>query len=228
MIRKLIAEVLGTFVLVFGGCGSAVFAAAFPGVGIGLLGVSLAFGLTVTAMAYLFGSLSGAHLNPAVTLGFWAAGRMPAAEVPGYVAAQFVGAVAGAGVLLLIAAGAAGGHDVGTLGLGQTAYDPAQWNVLSVVAVEAIATLAFIAVILAVTAPGRNLSHGGLIIGLTLAILHLMFVPVSGNSLNPARSLGPALFTGGAALAQLWLYLIVPSAAGLLAGWLTRRFGPAA
>lgn len=226
--RKYIAEAIGTFALVFFGCSSIVFggyAADFP---LGILPIGLAFGLTVTAMAYLFGSVSGAHLNPAVTLGFWAAGRMPAAEVPGYVAAQLVGAVAGAGVLLLVAAGAAGGHDAGTLGLGQTAYDPAQWNLLSVVAVEAIATLAFVAVILAVTAPGRNLSHGGLIIGLTLAILHLMFVPVSGNSLNPARSLGPALFTGGTALGQLWLYLIVPSAGGLLAGWLTRRFGPAA
>ncbi len=226
--RKYIAEAIGTFALIFFGCSSIVFggyAGDFP---LGILPIGLAFGLTVTAMAYLVGPVSGAHLNPAVTLGVWAAGRMPASEVPGYIIAQAVGALVGAAVLLLIAMGMTGGYDAGTLGLGQTTYDAANWGVFSVIAIELIATLGFVAVILAVTTPGRNIGHAGLIIGLTLAILHLMFVPVSGNSLNPARSLGPAVFVGGDAIGQLWVYLLAPSLGGLLAGWLTKSFAPRA
>ncbi|MEX0861065.1 MAG: aquaporin [Cucumibacter sp.] len=220
---KYLAEAIGTFALVFFGCASIVFGAYPSDFPLGILPIGLSFGLTVAAMVYLVGPISGAHLNPAVTLGVWAAGRLPARDVAPYIVAQFVGAALGAGALALIALGHVGGYDLGAQGLGQTTYDPAAWGLAPVIAVEFLGTLMFVAVILAVTSAARPVAHAGLIIGLTLMILHLMFVPVSGNSLNPARSLGPALFVGGAALSQLWLYLVVPSLAGLAAGWLTRR-----
>jgi aquaporin Z len=175
-------------------------------------------------MVYVVGPISGAHLNPAVSLGAWAAGRLPAGKLPAYIIAQFLGAIAGAALLAGIAMTRAGGFDPAVSGLGQTGWDPlAGFGVSGVIAVELLATFLFVTVILAVTDAARPGAHAGLIIGLTLMILHLAFVPVSGNSLNPARSLGPALFSGPTAIAQLWVFLVAPTLGGLAAGWLNRR-----
>jgi len=222
--KRYLAECFGTFVLVFVGVGAIVtgsFGGALP---IGQIGIGLAFGLAVTAMAYAIGAVSGAHLNPAVTLGVWLAGRMETKDVVPYMAAQVIGAIVGALVIYVIALGRAGGYDVGAAGLGQTGWDAAGgYGTWSVFLTEVAATFVFVAVILGVTHKQRETILAGLVIGLTLAILHFAFIPVSGNSLNPARSIGPAIFVGGTALGQLWLYIVAPLIGGAVAGLVAKH-----
>jgi aquaporin Z len=221
--KRYLAECFGTFTLVFIGVGSIVaggFGGALP---IGQLGIGLSFGLAVTAMAYAVGPVSGAHLNPAVTLGVWLAGRMEAKDVIPYVIAQIVGATVAAAFIYLTATGRAQGYDVSASGLGQNGWDPTNgFSAGSAFLIEVLATFVFVAVILGVTHPRQETILAGLVIGTTLAILHFAFIPVSGNSLNPARSIGPALFAGGTALSQLWLYIVAPLIGGALAGLMAR------
>jgi len=219
--KKYHAEFVGALALVLVGCGAIVigeFATAFP---VGILPIALAFGLTVTAMAYGIGSISGAHLNPAVTVGMWVAGRMRREDVAGYIIAQCLGAIVGAGLLVLILKGKLQGYDVAVRGLGQTGWGgEAGYGVGAAILVEFVATLLFIIVILGATSARGTTPVAGLAIGLTLVVLHFPFIKVTGLSVNPARSLGPAVFVGGNALAQLWLFLIVPTLGGAAAGWL--------
>ncbi len=223
---KYVAEAVGTAVLVLVGCGAATIGAGgATGLTVNIVGIAFAFGLAVTAVAYALGSISGAHLNPAVTLAFVASGRQSPSEAVGYILAQCAGAIVGAGILLVILKGKAGGYDVAAGGLGQNGWGQGylgNYGLLSAVLVEALATFIFVSVILAATRPTLNLQVAGLIIGLTLFALHFPFVNVTGLSVNPARSLGPAVFVGGNALAQVWLFLLVPALAGLAAGWVDR------
>jgi aquaporin Z len=219
MRAKLLAEFIGTFWLVLGGCGSAVLAAAFPNVGIGLLGVSLAFGLTVVTGAYALGPISGGHFNPAVSIGLWAGGRFPANRVLLYIVAQVAGAIVGAGVLYLIASGKAG-FDVaaGFASNGYAEHSPGGYSLASALVTEIVMTFMFLIVILGATharAPG---GFAGLAIGLALTLIHLISIPVTNTSVNPARSTGPALFVGGWALQQLWLFWLAPIVGALGAG----------
>ena len=219
--RKLAAEAIGTFVLVFGGCGSAVFAAAFPGVGIGLLGVALAFGLTVLGCAYALGPVSGCHLNPAVSVGLAAGGRFAWKELPGYVVAQLVGAVIAAAVLLFILKGQPDGYDAAIKGLAANGYgdhSPGHYGLVAGLVAEVVLTFIFVTVILGATAKAASPAQAGMAIGLTLTLVHLVGIPITNLSVNPARSTGPALFVGGWALAQLWLFWLAPLAGGALAG----------
>ena len=216
MTRKLTAEVLGTFILVLFGCGAAVIA----GPAIGFTGISLAFGLAIVAAAYGLGAISGAHLNPAVSLGMVAAGRMSVGEFLGYAAAQIVGATLGAGILYLIASGAAD-YSVTSTGLGQNGYGAGylgEYSLQSALIFEAVMTFIFVTVILGATASGAPSAMAGLAIGLTLAAIHLVGINVTGVSVNPARSIGPALFVGGQAMADLWVFIVAPLAGGLAAG----------
>lgn len=218
MPKKLIAEALGTAILVLFGCGSAVLA----GGDIGLTGISLAFGLAIVAAAYGLGAISGAHLNPAVSLGMVTAGRMTVGEFVNYAAAQIVGAVIGAGVLYLIASGKAG-FALGEWGLGSNGYGAGylgEYALPSALVFEFVATFLFVTVILGATGPGSAPGFAGLAIGLTLAAIHLVGINVTGVSVNPARSIGPAIFAGGAALSQLWVFIVAPLAGGALAGGL--------
>lgn len=221
--KRYLAELFGTFTLVFIGVGSIVaggFGADLP---LGQLGIGLSFGLAVTAMAYTVGPVSGAHLNPAVTLGVWLAGRMEAKDVLPYFVAQIIGATIAAAFIYLAATGRAQGYDIAASGLGQNSWDPVEgFGVGSVFLIEVLATFVFVAVILGVTHPRQATILAGLVIGTTLAILHFAFIPISGNSVNPARSIGPALFAGQAALGQLWLYILAPLIGGALAGLLAR------
>lgn len=213
------AEALGTFWLVLGGCGSAVLAAAFPAVGIGLLGVALAFGLSVLTMAYAIGPISGCHLNPAVTLGLVVAKRHPAREMLQYVVAQVVGAAAGAGVLYLIASGKPGFDLAGGFasnGFGE--HSPGGYTMLSCLISEVVMTFVFLMVILGSTDKQAAAGFAPIAIGLCLTLIHLVSIPVTNTSVNPARSLGPALFVGGWALQQLWLFWVAPLAGAALAG----------
>jgi aquaporin Z len=219
----LAAELLGTFWLVLGGCGSAVLAASFPESGIGFVGVSLAFGLTVLTGAYALGPLSGGHFNPAVSIGLWAAGRFPTSRVLPYVVAQVVGAVLAAGVLYLIASGKAGFDlQAGFASNGYGEHSPGKYDLRSALVCEVVMTFMFLIVILGAThgrAPG---DFAGLTIGLCLTLIHLVSIPVTNTSVNPARSTGPALFVGGWALQQLWLFWVAPIVGALLAGGLAR------
>lgn len=221
--KRYIAECFGTFVLVFIGVGAIVaggFGGALP---LGQIGIGLSFGLAVTAMAYAIGPVSGAHLNPAVTVGAWLAGRLPGKDVVPYIIAQIVGAIVGAAFIYLAASGRAQGYDIAATGLGQNSWDPVEgFSVGSVFLIEVVATFIFVAVILGVTHPRQETMLAGLVIGLTLAILHFAFIPISGNSVNPARSIGPALFVGGEALGQVWLYIVAPLIGGALAGIVAR------
>ncbi|MCA9645558.1 MAG: aquaporin Z [Polyangiaceae bacterium] len=219
--RRAAAEAFGTFWLVFGGCGSAVLSAAFPNVGIGLLGVSLAFGLTVLTMAYAIGHISGCHLNPAVTAGLVAGGRFPAKEALPYVVAQVVGGVAGAGVLFVIASGKAG-FDVhaGFASNGFGDHSPGGYSMLSALVAEVVLTFFFLFIILGSTHGKAPAGFAPIAIGLALTLIHLIGIPVTNLSVNPARSTGPALFAGGWALAQLWLFWLAPIVGGVLAGLL--------
>jgi len=220
MLRKLAAEFLGTFWLVLGGCGSAVIAAAFPGVGIGLLGVALAFGLTVLTMAYAIGHISGCHLNPAVTLGLWAGNRFPGREIAPYWAAQVAGAIVAAAVLLFIASGAPG-FDIAANGLAQNGYgdaSPGHYNLSSGFVTEILLTAVFILVILGSTDDRAPSGFAPIAIGLALTLIHLISIPVTNTSVNPARSTGPALIVGGTALHQLWMFWAAPLIGGAIGG----------
>ena len=213
------AEFIGTFWLVFGGCGSAVLAATFPGVGIGLLGVSFAFGLTVLTMAYAIGHISGCHLNPAVTVGLTVGGRFPAKEVPMYVIAQVLGGLAGAGVLYLIASGKAGFDLAGGFASnGYGEHSPGGYSIGASVTAEVVLTFMFLMIILGSTDKRAPAGFAPIAIGLGLTLIHLIGIPVTNLSVNPARSTGPAIFAGGWALAQLWAFWVAPIAGAAIAG----------
>jgi aquaporin Z len=223
MASKLIAEFIGTLWLVLGGCGSAVIAAGFPGVGIGLLGVSLAFGLTVLTMAYAVGPISGGHFNPAVSFGLWAGGRFPANHLAPYVAAQVAGGVAGAAILFVIASGQAGfDASAGFASNGYGDHSPGKYSLVAALVTEVVMTFGFLVVILGSTHDRAPVGFAGISIGLALTLIHLVSIPVTNTSVNPARSTGPALFAGDWALTQLWLFWVAPIAGALLAGWLWR------
>ena len=220
------AEFFGTFWLVFGGCGSAVLAAAFPdagnALGIGFVGVALAFGLTVLTMAYTVGGISGGHFNPAVTFGLWAGKRFPAADILPYVVAQVLGAVAAAGVLFVIARGKAGFDAVasGFASNGFDAHSPGGYSMIAALVAEIVLTCFFLLIILGVTHKRAPAGFGPLAIGLALTLIHLISIPVTNTSVNPARSTGPALFVGGWALSQLWLFWVAPIVGALVGGFL--------
>jgi aquaporin Z len=217
--KRSFAEFIGTFWLVFGGCGAAVLAAAFPGLGIGFAGVALAFGLTVLTMAYAIGHISGCHLNPAVSLGLVVARRFPAAELPAYVIAQVLGGIAGSGVLYFIASGKQGFSLAGGLAAnGYGAHSPGGYSLLSALVIEVVMTAGFLFVIMGVTDSRAPSGFAPLAIGLTLTLIHLISIPVTNTSVNPARSTGPALLVGGWALAQLWLFWLAPILGGIIGG----------
>jgi len=211
------AEFLGTFWLVLGGCGSAVLAAAFPNVGIGLHGVSLAFGLTVLTMAYAIGHISGCHLNPAVSIGLWAGGRFPAAKLAPYIVAQVLGAIVGAAVLYVIASGAPG-FDVtkGFASNGYGAHSPGSYSMLAALVTEVVMTMFFLLVILGATDKRAPAGFAPIAIGLALTLIHLISIPVTNTSVNPARSTGVALFVGDWAVSQLWLFWLAPIVGAVL------------
>jgi aquaporin Z len=220
MAAKLSAEFLGTFWLVLGGCGSAVLAAAFPEVGIGLLGVSFAFGLTVLTGAYGLGPISGGHFNPAVSVGLWAGGRFPAAQLLPYILVQVAGGIVGAGVLYLIASGKSDFSLAGGLASnGYADHSPGKYSMLSGLISEVVMTFMFLTVILGATHRRAPLGFAGLAIGLALTLIHLISIPVTNTSVNPARSTGPAIFVGGWALEQLWLFWIAPIVGAAIAGF---------
>ena len=228
--KKYAAEALGTFWLVLGGCGSAVLAAAFPHVGIGLLGVALAFGLTVLTMAYAIGHISGCHLNPAVSVGLWAGGRFPAADLLPYIAAQVVGAIAAGAVLFLIASGQQGFDAVasGFAANGFGEHSPGHYSLEAAFVCEVVMTMIFLVVILGATDPRSDTTrHAGIAIGLCLTLIHLVSIPVTNTSVNPARSTGVALFAGGWALGQLWLFWVAPIAGAVLGAVVYRFIGSA-
>lgn len=220
-IQRGIAEFIGTFWLVLGGCGSAVISAAFPEVGIGLLGVSLAFGLTVVTMAFAIGHISGCHLNPAVTFGLWAGGRFDGKDIPLYVIAQTLGAIAAAFTLYVIATGKAD-YSLATNGLAANGVgegSPGGYAMMTGFLVELLLTFFFLFVIMGATDAKAPAGFAPLAIGLTLALIHLISIPVTNTSVNPARSTGPALVVGGLALHQLWLFWLAPILGGLLGGF---------
>jgi aquaporin Z len=221
--RKYAAEAIGTFWLTFTGCGSAVLAAAFPQVGIGLLGVALAFGLSVVTMAYAIGHISGCHLNPAVTVGLAAGGRFPANQIAPYVIAQVIGAIVAAGVLYLIARGKADFSLAGGFAAnGYGEHSPGKYDLPAAAIAEFVLTMMFLFVIMGATHGKAPAGFAPLAIGLTLTLIHLVCIPVTHTSVNPARSTGPALFVGGWALQQLWLFWIAPLAGGVAGGVLYR------
>jgi aquaporin Z len=221
--RKYVAEGIGTFWLTFGGCGSAVLAAAFPEVGIGLLGVSLAFGLTVLTMAYAIGHISGCHLNPAVTIGLAAGGRFPTGQILPYVLAQVIGAVIGAGVLYLIASGGPGFELAkGFAANGYGEHSPGKYTLVACLVAEVVLTMMFLFIIMGSTHGKAPVGFAPIAIGLGLTLIHLVGIPVTNLSVNPARSTGPALFVGGWAIAQLWLFWLAPFVGGALGGVLYR------
>lgn len=216
--NRLAAEALGTFWLVFGGCGSAVLAAAFPQVGIGLLGVSFAFGLTVLTMAYAIGHISGCHLNPAVSVGLVVGKRFPASDLPGYIGAQVVGAILGAGTLYLIASGKPGFELGGFASNGFAEHSPGGYSMMAALIAEVVLTFMFLIIILGATDSRAPQGFAPIAIGLGLTLIHLVGIPVTNLSVNPARSTGPALFVGGWAIAQLWLFWVAPIIGAALAG----------
>lgn len=217
--KRAVAELFGTFWLVFGGCGSAVLAATFPNTGIGFLGVSLAFGLTVLTMAYTVGPISGAHLNPAVTIGLCVARRFSWKEAPPYVIAQVLGAVAASAVLYAIATGAPGFTlSGGFASNGYGAHSPGGYSMIAGLLAEVVLTMFFVVIILAATHKRAPVGFAPIAIGLGLTLIHLVGIPVTNTSVNPARSTGPALFVGGWALAQLWMFWVAPIAGAAIGG----------
>jgi aquaporin Z len=217
--KKLAAETIGTFWLVLGGCGSAVLAAKFPDVGIGLVGVSLAFGLTVLTMAYTFGRISGCHLNPAVSVGLWAAGKFGTGELVPYIVAQVIGATIAAFVLVQIASGAPGFDIAGGLASnGFAEHSPGGYSMKAALLTEIVMTYMFLIIILGSTHAKASAGFAPIAIGLALTLIHLISIPVTNTSVNPARSTGPALMVGGWALQQLWLFWVAPIAGAALAG----------
>jgi len=224
--QKYAAEFVGTFWLVLGGCGSAVVAAAFPGVGIGLMGVSLAFGLTVLTMAYAIGHISGCHLNPAVSVGLWAGGRFPSNQLVPYILAQTLGAIVAGGVLYLIATGKTG-FDVagGFASNGYGAHSPGGYSLQAALITEVVMTMMFLIIILGATDTRAPAGFAPIAIGLGLTLIHLISIPVTNTSVNPARSTGVALYVGDWATAQLWLFWLAPIAGALLGAWVYRFIG---
>ncbi len=224
--KKYGAEFFGTFWLVLGGCGSAVLAAAFPNVGIGLLGVALAFGLTVLTMAFAIGHISGCHLNPAVSVGLCAAGRFPAKELVPYIVAQVLGGIAAGGILFLIASGKTG-FDVsaGFASNGYGAHSPGGYSLLSALICEVVMTAMFLLVILGATDKRAPQGFAPIAIGLCLTLIHLISIPVTNTSVNPARSTGVAVFVGGWAVAQLWLFWVAPIAGGMIGAMIYKFIG---
>ncbi len=217
--KRATAEFFGTFWLVFGGCGSAVLAAAFPGLGIGFLGVALAFGLTVLTMAFAIGHISGCHLNPAVSAGLCAGGRFPASELPAYIVAQVLGGIAAAAVLFVIASGKAGFDlSAGFAANGYGAHSPGGYSLLAALVAEVVLTLFFLLVIMGSTDKRAPQGFAPIAIGLCLTLIHLIGIPVTNLSVNPARSTGPAVFVGGWALGQLWLFWLAPIVGAAIAG----------
>ena len=214
--QKYVAEFFGTFWLVLGGCGSAVLAAAFPDVGIGLVGVSFAFGLTVLTMAYAIGHISGCHLNPAVSIGLWIGGRFPTSQLLPYIISQVIGGIAGAAVLYLIASGKAGFELTGfaTNGFGEAS--PGKYNMISVLVCEIVMTMMFLIIILGATEKRAPAGFAPIAIGLGLTLIHLISIPVSNTSVNPARSTAVAVFEGGLPLQQLWLFWAAPIAGAII------------
>ncbi len=226
MTRRLSAEFIGTLWLVLGGCGSAVIAAAFPNVGIGLLGVALAFGLTVLTMAYAIGHISGCHLNPAVSVGLYCGGRFPGKDLAPYIIAQLLGAIAGAAILYVIASGAPGFDLAGGFASnGYGDHSPGHYSMTAAFVTEAVMTFAFLFVILGATHGKAPVGFAPLAIGLCLTLIHLISIPVTNTSVNPARSLGPAIFVGGWALKQLWLFFVAPLLGAALGGFAYRWLG---
>jgi aquaporin Z len=219
---KLSSECLGTFWLVLGGCGSAVLAGAFPSYGIGFTGVSLAFGLTVLTGVYALGPISGGHFNPAVTIGLWAGGRFRGRDIPPYIVAQVIGATAAAGVLYLIASGKPD-FELGRFAAnGYGDHSPGTYSLAACLITELVMTFMFLVVILGATHRRAPVGFAGLAIGFALTLIHLISIPVTATSVNPARSTGPALFVGGWALTQLWLFWLAPIAGAVAAGWVFR------
>jgi len=230
--NSLIAELAGTFWLVFGGCGSAVFAAAYPGLGIGFAGVALAFGLTVLTMAYAVGHVSGAHFNPAVTVGLWAGGRFEAGKVVPYIVAQVIGAILAAGALYCIASGKADANVTSLASNGVGAHSPGGYSLAAGFMAEVLLTAFFLIVIMGATHGKAPAGFAPIAIGLALTLIHLISIPITNTSVNPARSTGPALIEGGIALQQLWIFWLAPLIGGALGGWLYRTiiaadYGPA-
>ncbi|MEM8734174.1 MAG: aquaporin Z [Planctomycetota bacterium] len=234
MHRKLLAELFGTFILVFGGCGAAVFAANIPNadaaplatnMGLGYLGVSIAFGLTVLGCAYAFGGVSGCHLNPAVTLGLTSAGRFKASDVPGYIIAQVIGAVLASGLLLFLLKQGPEGYDIAAGRLAANGYgefSPSGYSMLAALVAEVACTFVFLLIILGATSKHASPAAAGIAIGLTLTLIHLVDIPLTNCSVNPARSTGPAIFVGSSALSQLWLFWVAPIGGAVLAGIVSR------
>jgi aquaporin Z len=222
MQRRLAAEFLGTFWLVFGGCGSAVLSAAFPQLGIGFTGVAFAFGLTVLSMAYAVGHISGGHFNPAVTLGLWTAGRCSNKHVLPYIIVQVVAAVLAAGLLFLIASGKPDWVPAGFAANGYGALSPGKYAMLSCFVAELVLTFFFLMIIIGTTSKGAATGFAGIPIGLALTLIHLISIPVTNTSVNPARSTGPALFAGGEYIGQLWLFWVAPILGAMIAGFLGR------
>jgi aquaporin Z len=226
MPRKLLAEFIGTFWLVFGGCGAAIFAAAYPDVGIGLLGVSAAFGLTVVTMAYAIGHVSGCHLNPAVTVGLAVAGRVQRTDVAPYAAIQTMGAIGGAATLYLIARGKPGFEVGGFAANGYADHSPGHYGILAALIAEIVLTFFFVFVILGATDKRAPQGFGPIAAGLALTVVHLVGIPITNLSVNPARSTGPALVVGGWALYQLWMFWLAPLVGAVLAGLVYPAMAP--
>ncbi len=222
MSRRLTAEFFGTFWLTFAGCGSAVLAAAFPQLGIGFVGVSFAFGLTVLTMAYAVGHISGGHFNPAVTLGLWSAGRCANKHVLPYIVVQVLGAIAASAVLMMIASGKAGWVAGGFASNGYGDLSPGKYGMMACLVTEALMTFFFLFIIIGTTSKGAATGFAGIPIGLALTLIHLVSIPVTNTSVNPARSTGPALFAGGEYLSQLWLFWVAPVLGAMLAGVISR------
>lgn len=221
--KRYLAELIGTFWLVFAGIGSALLAAAFPGLGIGFLGVSLALGLTVITIAYSFGHISGAHLNPAVSIGLWAAGRFPAKDVLPYVVSQIIGAFIASGLLYVIVTGNGSAiGDFASNGYGE--HSPGHYSVSSAFIMESVMTFMFLMIIIGATSDKAPKGFAGIAIGLALTLIHLASIPVTNTSVNPARSISQAVIAGGWALSQLWLFIVAPILGGVVAGVVSKYF----
>ncbi len=222
MQQKIAAEFLGTFWLTFGGCGSAILSAAFPGLGIGFAGVALAFGLSVLTMSYAVGGISGAHFNPAVTVGLWVGGRLPGLDVLPYIIAQVAGATVAAAILALVASGRPG-FEIGEFAAnGYGPLSPGQYSLLAALVVETVSTFFLVFIVMRTTAPGMTPGFAPIAIGLTLTLIHLVSIPVTNTSVNPARSTGAALFAGSDYLMQLWLFWLAPLAGGIVGAVVAR------
>ena len=224
--NKLAAEFIGTLWLVLGGCGSAVLAAAYPELGIGFAGVAIAFGLTVLTMVYAIGHISGCHLNPAVSIGLWIGGRFDKKELLPYIVAQVLGGIAGAGILFLIASGKAGFEIGGFAANGYGEHSPGGYSMLSALVTEIVMTFMFLIIILGATHSKAPKGFAGIAIGLGLTLIHLISIPVTNTSVNPARSTSQAIFAGGWALSQLWLFWVAPIAGAALAGFVYKIISP--